>query len=365
MPERKNEARWVASRQRWQIKVQYDGERPTFTSSTPGTKGKIEAEKKADKWLESNIINNNIRLNKLWEDFLKEVKLLTGSSNYRKHDQMGRLWILPDLKNKRVMKITVQEWQNCINSAYKKGLSKKSCQNVRASITALYRYAKKKRIPMEKPDDLIIPKDAAVGERNIMQPSDIKKVFETDYIVKYGKQIKALYIHAFRFILLTGLRRGELCGIRSEDINDKILHIKRSINEEQEETKGKTANANRYMVISQHARAVLDDQARFLKSKGIISPWLFPDESGDCLDPNHLYKMWLSYRSQHGIKCSIHEMRHTMISVAKADVPEQLLKEAVGHSKSMDTFGVYGHNVEGEMERVANIIDDIFDTLLK
>ena len=74
---------------------------------------------------------------------------------------------------------------------------------------------------------------------------------------------------------------------------------------------------------------------------------------------------WATYSKQHGIKCSLHEMRHTFISVAKADVPEQLLKQAVGHTKNMDTFGVYGHEVEGEMTRVANIMDNVFDVLLK
>ena len=54
-----------------------------------------------------------------------------------------------------------------------------------------------------------------------------------------------------------------------------------------------------------------------------------------------------------------------MISLAKADVPEELLKEVVEHSKSMDTFGIYGHEINGEKTRVANILDGIFDNLIK
>ena len=52
MAERKNEAQWIESRQRWQIKVQVDDKRKTFTSYTPGRKGKVEAERKADRWIE-------------------------------------------------------------------------------------------------------------------------------------------------------------------------------------------------------------------------------------------------------------------------------------------------------------------------
>ena len=57
-------------------------------------------------------------------------------------------------------------------------------------------------------------------------------------------------------------------------------------------------------------------------------------------------------------------MRHTLISLAKADVPEQLLKMVVGHSDSMDTFGVYGHEVDGELKRAAALLDGVFDRVL-
>ena len=61
MPTRKTEAAWIESRKRWQINVQIEGERRTFTSSSPGRKGKIEAEKKADHWLESRLIGEATR----------------------------------------------------------------------------------------------------------------------------------------------------------------------------------------------------------------------------------------------------------------------------------------------------------------
>ena len=48
-----------------------------------------------------------------------------------------------------------------------------------------------------------------------------------------------------------------------------------------------------------------------------------------------------------------------MISVAKSDMPEQLLKRIVGHGASMDTFGVYGNDVDGDLERAAVVLDGI------
>ena len=48
----------------------------------------------------------------------------------------------------------------------------------------------------------------------------------------------------------------------------------------------------------------------------------------------------------------------TMKSIAHA------LKRMVGHTKNMDTFGVYGHEVDGEAEKTAQIIDGVFNDLI-
>lgn len=361
---RTNEAKWVESRQRWQINVQSDGERRTFTSSKPNQKGKIEAEKKADKWIDSKQ-KKDIRFQALWDMFLEDTKLRTSTPNYNKQEQMGRLWLLPDLKYKRLSAITAQDCQNIINKAFKKGLSKKTLKNIRASITAAWKFAVKDKRPFDYPANLVIPNDAPVIEKKILQPDALKTLFSVDCIERYGRKYPCFFIHAWRVIVLTGMRRGELCGLKHEDIKDGVVHLKRSINSLGEETKGKNENARRYFALTERAKTELAAQADMLKSRGIISPWVFPDETGQRIDPNHLYYKWLSYRRQHEIDCNLHEMRHTLISIAKADVPEQLLKRVVGHSKTMDTFGIYGHDVDGEIQRVASILDDTFNRLLK
>ena len=45
-------------------------------------------------------------------------------------------------------------------------------------------------------------------------------------------------------------------------------------------------------------------------------------------------------------------------------VPANALKRMVGHTKNMDTFGVYGHEVDGEAEKTAQIIDGVFNDLI-
>lgn len=58
------------------------------------------------------------------------------------------------------------------------------------------------------------------------------------------------------------------------------------------------------------------------------------------------------------------QLRHTFVSIASA-LPEGQLKQIVGHSKNMDTFGVYGHAVNGQAEKIASAIDETFKDVLK
>ena len=49
----------------------------------------------------------------------------------------------------------------------------------------------------------------------------------------------------------------------------------------------------------------------------------------------------------------------------KSVLPEQSIKDVVGHSVSMDTFGTYGHIIEGEDKKIAQVIDLTFTNLEK
>lgn len=364
--ERRSEAKWIESKQYWEIKVQKEGERKSFRSAVKGRRGKHEAEAKADKWLESGTAE--MRFQAAWDAFLTWQKEHNGSSNYAKHETVGRLYLLPENKTRKLSTIRPVHWQKCIDAAVVKGLSRRSCVNIRSSISAFLRFARRQRwehIRLED-DDLHIPNKAAPAkEKRVLHDVDIQMLFSDPYMVKSCKKQIAHYIHAWRFFVVTGLRRGELVGLRHEDITGTVISIRRSINAEGEETHGKNDNARRSFAITESMRKVLKDQYAMMEEKGIESPWVFPDKFGECSDPKAVYFSWRAYAKQHSIDCSIHELRHTFISINKADMPLELLKSVVGHSSSMDTIGVYGHEVDGDKERAAAIMDKTFQRLLK
>ena len=363
--QRRSEAAWIEARQRWQINVQKDGQRRTFTSSIKGRKGKHDAETKADEWLESGTVD--MRFPQAWDAFLDDQKAHTGASNYAKHECYGRLYIVPQIGNKRLSVLKPTVWQRCIDAAAEAGLSRRSCKNIRSSIAAFLHFCRRNRWTVEQLEDgdITIPNSAAPEkEKTILQPDNIRTLFSESTIKKSGRIVTAHYIHAWRFLVLTGLRRGELCGLRNEDITDTSVTIRRSINAMGEETHGKNDNARRTFALSPLAKRVLADQREYLASKHLQSAWVFPDEWGERANPKSVADRWRFYCGQHGFSTTIHGLRHTFISLGKSDLPLELMKSVVGHSTSMDTYGVYGHDVDGDAVRAASIIENVFEGIL-
>ena len=359
--ERRAEAAWIESKAYWEIKVQKDGTRRSFRSSLAGRKGKHEAEAKADKWLATGTAE--MRLQAAWDAFLKWQKDHNGTSNYIKHETHGRLYILPGNSARKLSAMKPEHWQACIDAGVEKGLSRRSCVNIRSSITAFLRFCRRQRwtfVPLEDDDLHISNKAAPAKEKRILHDEDINVLFSDPYMIKNCKKQIAHYIHAWRFFVVTGLRRGELVGMRHEDIDENMVHVRRNINAEEEETYGKNDNARRSFVLTESMRIILKEQQALMDEKGLVSAWVFPDWYGERTNPKALYSSWRAYSKQHGMECSIHELRHTFISINKSDLPLELLKSVVGHSSSMDTIGIYGHEIDGDKERAAAIMDEVF-----
>ena len=65
---RTNTAVWLEKYQRWQINVQKDGVRKSFSSYKPGRTGQREANAKADAWLDDGIETSNKRIDALLDE---------------------------------------------------------------------------------------------------------------------------------------------------------------------------------------------------------------------------------------------------------------------------------------------------------
>ena len=362
MTNRKNEARWVESAERWQINVQCRGVRKTFASSKPGRKGKLEAERKADNWLARGLADEHSKITLLLDMYLEDVKLRNGerSSSYRQTEQFVRLYIKPVIGAKRMSDLTAGDCQRVIDTAYRtKNLSKKTLQGIRAVISAFLKWARMNRKSALFVEGLIIPAGAKSSRRTILQPDALTTLFTTDTTVFHRVRRTEPLIWAFRFAVLTGLRPGELLGLQWADIRNGQYTIRRAINDRGDITTGKNANARRTGALGELAQYVLDQQ-RKAQAKSGISKWVFGDCDG--FVPQHrYYSHWKQYCASNGITegTKPYELRHTFVSV-NDEMPDGLKQMVMGHSKSMDTEGVYGHEKRDDRQRAAAYIDEAF-----
>ena len=96
-----------------------------------------------------------------------------------------------------------------------------------------------KRISTLHPEDLKPPAGARNSVKMILQPSDVLKLFNIDTTLLRGRTVADEYVNAYRFQVVTGLRPGEIIGLRWCDIHESRCDVRRSINIYKEETHGK------------------------------------------------------------------------------------------------------------------------------
>lgn len=356
MERRTNTARWIESAGRWQINVQRDGRRRSFYSSTPGRKGQREANAKADAWLVDGIEKAGRRVSELYAEYIASQKESTSRSHWRGVVSRYNTHIGPQIGHKRIDKLTEQDLQDIINRAYaRQGLAAKTLGNIRADLVSFLRFCRRANAATLTPEGLTIPASAKRPHKSVVLPADLLKLFNVETTLFRGQRVPEPYIHAFRLEVLTGLRPGEIAGLTWQDICQGEIHLHQAINYFGEITQGKNKNAVRCVVLSALAAAELEAQREITGGEASV----FAISSQQTY-----YKHWLRYLASNDMKrVTPYELRHTFVSIAK-QLPEGMVKSIVGHSQSMDTFGVYGHEIEGDASETAERINSIFTGLL-
>ena len=368
MKKRTNTAVWIEKENRWCVSVQKNGQRKRFYSGTPGRTGQREANAKADAWLDDNIHDGRKKISALYAEWLEDISLTCGTSYLDQCTRYGANYILPVIGELRIDELTEGDLQKCINLSFKKRclrkdykprqtstepLSRKTLMTIRATETRFVKWCRHNKYTALNPEDLAIPKNARTGERSILQPAALQVLFSVSTRLYYKRRVFDEYIYAYRFAVTTGLRPGELVGLWYGDIKGNTVNLRRSINVFDEQTTGKNENAIRSFDMSAEAREAYTAQVQLLKSSGVRLNYNTP--LFQLPDQDTLSKRWRKYQHDNGIDppVSVYEMRHTFVSVESGLLTDSQLKMLVGHSKNMDTAGVYCHELQGQREDLA------------
>jgi len=347
-----NSPRWDG--RRWIVQEQKDGRRKTFTSSIPGAKGRKEAIKKYEKWYFGEA-NGEKTVKQVVEEYLQDVKARCGEDSpaLEQYECYTRLYIVPQCGTRKICKMTLRDWQSVINEASgeKKALSDKTLRNLRGIIMSIIKFGYEDYQCELPRGDLYIPKGRSKEEKQILQRDDVRRLL----------QPSELWYHPlFCFLCITGMRPGEALGLQVGDIEGDRVYIRRSVNARGYITDGKNENARRMIPIDGLASSILRKTIQRNQDMNLRTKWIFCSMDGSQGNQHTMRNQWRKLKAERNLPGTVYCLRHTFISMMKTVMPEAMIKDIVGHSVSMDTFGTYGHITDNESREAAQIINLTF-----
>ena len=160
---------------------------------------------------------------------------------------------------------------------------------------------------------------------------------------------------AFLFMFQTGLRIGEVCAVRYEDIEDDELHLQRSVERDTNELKDglKGDNRERWVILSSEARHIIDEARRRQETAGVSSDGYVFSMDESFLSYRAVSEAFRKYCGKAGIDYrSSHKARKTFIStVIDAGMNINTVREIVGHADERTTFNSYCYDRHTKEER--------------
>lgn len=347
-----NTPRWDG--ERWRIQARADGKRYSFSSKTPGAKGRRECQQKYDNWYYGEITGDQT-VAAVCEDFMEDLKARRGENapSVEIYNYYITHYIVPVLGQKKMRKTTLRDWQNLLNNAQgrNKPLSEKTLISFKAMIQGIVKFGYNNYQCELLRGSLYIPKGRPTKEKEILQASDIQRLMEPS----------DLWWHSlFVFLLVTGMRPSEALGLQLGDVYSDHVVLRRGVNSRRQVTDLKNKNAHRTIPIGSLAMGIIRQTITRNEKYRLNTKWIFCNKHGEMGSQNHMESQWRKLKAERDLPGTIYSLRHTFISMMKNVLPENTIKDVVGHSKSFDTFGTYGHILDGENQRTASIIDLTF-----
>lgn len=338
---------WDKKRKHWKLNAYIGEKRKSFYSSDPGKRnGPAECRRKYRKALdEFEQGGSNPTFDYAWNEFIKDYKKRNKITSYNAIVNRGNAHLIKRFKRKRLSDIKKRDWQNVIFDAKSNGAkAARTLKSIASTIRIFCKYcASAGFIPDHKvPINFIIPADATKPKKTTLQPDELKLLFAEE-------QNDNWYIPVFRFIVLSGLRRGEVCAlITNRDFDLPRITIRESLSHEGLTVSPKSKDSERSIYLSDLALTQINHHKDNRKKYGIISKYLFCKPNATQIQARQLRNEWQKWREKNGITITLHELRHTFISYSRQKTSLDLddLKKIYGHSKDMDTDSVYVHEIK-------------------
>lgn len=171
--------------------------------------------------------------------------------------------------------------------------------------------------------------------------------------------------------LLTGLRRGELLGLRwaDVDLDAATLRVTGALSRDRERTAPKTTRALRTVPLAPPVVAALRAQRQWQRQARLRAGSLWEDTgyvftttTGAAQRGDNVHKAWDRELARLGLPAvRFHDLRHTCASLLlAAGTPPRVVMAILGHTTPDVTLGIYAHVQQGDLtaalDRLAELL---------
>ena len=230
-----------------------------------------------------------------------------------------------------------------------RGLSPKTVRNIHQILSSALKLAQEQRIILANPaEGCALPKT----EHREM------KTLPVEQLQSFLREAKDSGVFELYYLeLATGLRRGELLGLKWEDIDLEHgdLRVRRQIariNGQVVEAPLKTKNAYRTLPLAEDTISILKEQKKRVGS----SPWVFPSATGGPISPDSVLHMLHRVLKRAGLpQVRFHDLRHTFATLALQNgVDIKTVSGMLGHFSAGFTLDTYAHVTTSAQKAAAN-----------
>jgi integrase len=311
---------------------------------------------------------------------------------YQGYESVVRLYVIPELGNKRLAKLTVRDVRvfitriraQCLCCKHgvdaardvpkccaRRGgrccesrLSVRMVQSIHAVLrNALESAAREEVVPrnVAKLVRVTAPKYTVNRGLSLTQARRVLRAAKTG-------RLYALYVLA----LCLGLRRGELLGLRWEDIDLdagtlEVVQTLQRVGGALRFVRPKTEDSARTIPLPPLCIDALREHRRqqFTERADAWPKWqenglVFPTQIGTPMEPDNLRRSWGRIRVAAGLTGTrFHDMRHTCVSLLlHLGVAPDMVRDIVGHSDIEVTITIYAHTALDEKRQALAKLGD-------
>lgn len=281
-------------------------------------------------------------------------------STYESYESYVRRYFEVDLGNVKLKELNITLLQSYYMHLYHEvGLSPKTIHNINNFLHKALQQAMNEQYILMNPADCVHLPRIQRGEIQVLSNKEQALLIQTSYYHAYGIVI--------RLALTTGMRVGEISGLRWNDVNLMAGYItvrsslRRLQCEDQEEAANrtelvlqepKTPNSIRsfYMLpqICTDLSAWKENQNRLKAMAGesyVDQNFVFANERGNPIEPRTMYDFLQQMLDMAGLPhYRFHDLRHTFATRAlEAGMDPKVISEMMGHSSVQFTLDTYAH----------------------